>query len=146
MISRSWGHPRGRRLNLKEGLGRLLFHSGLAVLEGQCHQHLKIEALKVMARRRGQCGADGGLISPPHHPPLRLRPPHQQRAKPARWRGKAGVAGDGHQDGDQLFCGVGHGGAVGCSIGFPGAVTTSQSPPTLQAPVASHAAALNSST
>ena len=49
-----------------------------------------------------------------------MRPTHQQRAQPARWRGQAGVAGDGHEDGDQLVCGVGHGGAAGCSIGFPG--------------------------
>jgi len=57
-----------------------------------------------------------------------MRAPHQQRAQPARWRGKAGVAGDGHQDGDQLLCGVGHGGAVGGSIGFPGPVMPSTPP------------------
>jgi hypothetical protein len=53
------------------------------------------------ARRRGQCGADGGLSSPPPHPPLRVRPPHQQRPQPARLRGLGSVEQVRQQGGGQ---------------------------------------------
>ena len=41
--------------------------------------------------RAGQCRADGGMRSPPPEPPLRMRPTHQQRTQPSRWRGLAGA-------------------------------------------------------
>ena len=50
-----------------------------------------------------------------------MRAPYQQRAQPARWPGLAGAVVDLHQNCDQLLWRVGHGGAVGCSIGLPGA-------------------------
>jgi hypothetical protein len=96
------GPPRRSHLNFKEGLGRLLRHAGMAAAEGQGLQHLGTEALKAMAaRRRGQCGADGGLSSPPPHPPLRVRPPHQQRPQPARLRGLGSVEQVRQQGGGQ---------------------------------------------
>ena len=119
---RAWGSPRPNALHFSEAFGL-----PSPAVYARCSQLPFLSVAQLHWRRRdlraGQCRADGGMRPPSPEPSLRMRPSHQQGAQPARWRGQAGVAGDFHEQDDQTLCGVGHGGSVGCSIGFPGAVT-----------------------
>jgi hypothetical protein len=50
-----------------------------------------------------------------------MRSPSQSRAQAGEQGGPLATERHGHQCQGQAVDGVGHGGAVGCSIGFPGA-------------------------
>jgi hypothetical protein len=51
----------------------LLFHAWLAALEGQCHQHLKIEALKVQRHCTSSGEPANGLVLTLDAPPTIVR-------------------------------------------------------------------------